>query len=90
MSNATHAYVGRAPCGCVRGLIVDDPDRKRDTSLEIGRWMRGDREAPPWTIERTTIEEARKLDLRCPHDTRKQHTVRRARHAEPAQQEALL
>jgi hypothetical protein len=85
MSNATHAYVGRAPCGCVRGLIVDDDAHKRDTSLEIGRWMRGDRRTPPWTIERVTIEEARKLSMRCTHDTRRQHNVK-----EPARQEAML
>ena len=64
MSVERMAYVGREPdCGCVTFLMVDDPSHSRDTALEVARCVRDG-----MAIDRTTVEEARKLPLAtCPH-----------------------
>ena len=35
-------YLGFAPCGCMKAIIVDvnTPERKRDTAKEIAKWIR--------------------------------------------------
>jgi hypothetical protein len=90
MSEATHAYLGKAPCGCVRGLIVDDPDHQADVYRELAKWTKGTKRTPPWTIEKVTIEASRTVEMRWddPHDIRKRRKA--AEPAEPAEQEALL
>lgn len=57
------AYVGRAPCGCVRGIIVDDPSNRSYIAKETGKWIRAG-----LVVERMPIEEARPLIKRCPHE----------------------
>lgn len=52
--NATHAYLGIAPCGHARTATVDCPAMARDNATEIARWLRGG-----YTIERVLIDEAR-------------------------------
>lgn len=55
-------YVGRAPCGCARVCVVDDPAYARKTALEVA-----DAIAAGLTISRMPVEEARALITRCPH-----------------------
>ena len=57
------AYVGKAPCGCGRLFIVDDPAHKRDTAKEIGKAIR-----QGLTVTHMPLEDARPLIQRCPHE----------------------
>jgi hypothetical protein len=53
MTDATHAYVGIADCGCLQAAAVDSPDRKQEVRKEVMSMMK-------WgTIERMPIETAR-------------------------------
>lgn len=56
LTPATHAYVGRAPCGCVQLLMVDMPDFRKDTAKSVAEAIR-----EGLSIERITIEESRRL-----------------------------
>lgn len=64
MTNLTEpmAYVGRAACGCVVAVTVDDPIFTRQTAKEVGKWIRSG-----LNVERMTVEAARPLITRCPH-----------------------
>jgi hypothetical protein len=56
------AYMGRRSCGCVVAITVDDPEYKKDTAKEIGKWIR-----QGLAIERVSIETARQSFTTCPH-----------------------
>ncbi len=71
------AYIGRAPCGCVRLAIVDTPAGRRDTAKELAAAVRDG-----YTIERTTVAAVRALPIEqwtCTHRQRPQAAVRRPR-----------
>ena len=55
MSEATHAYIGINKDGKCRAAVVDNPDHAKDTRKSVQEFMKSG-----LTIERVTIEEARK------------------------------
>ena len=68
----THAYVGVAPCGCIRAATVDDDVHPKDVAADIVGFMRGG-----MTLERVSLEggpvrlcwaEHAPGSLGCPHD----------------------
>ena len=71
-----HAYVGRAQCGCVRAVIVDDPDTRRLTARETARWIRDG-----LAVERLTVEAVRAVRLTRPDC---------ATHRQPERQGSLM
>jgi hypothetical protein len=54
VSDATHAYVGIKPCGCLVAAIVDRPELKGDIAKETGSWLRRG-----WTVDRLELAEVR-------------------------------
>lgn len=64
---ATHAYVGRAKCGCVRQIIVDQPDSPNFVAGEVARGIRAG-----FAMQHVTIEESRRVAIEttwdCPHE----------------------
>lgn len=36
----THCYVATAPCGCISGAVVDDPDYPADTARAVAEFVR--------------------------------------------------
>lgn len=47
----THCYVGKLPCGCTGGAVVDDPERKEHTATCVSDLI-----AAGCTVTRETIE----------------------------------
>ena len=62
MSKNTHAYVAKAPCGCLVAVMVDSEENKKDVAKEIAGFIRSG-----LTIERHLIADVRKMVLghRC-------------------------
>jgi hypothetical protein len=57
------AYIGRARCGCVPALTIDEPEYAEDVANDIAGWLRQGR-----TIERVTVEKGKAmLTTDCPH-----------------------
>ena len=57
-----YAYIGRKACGCVVAAVADEPKHRKETAVVVfGYLMDG------YTIDRVTLEEARKLLKRCKH-----------------------
>lgn len=57
----TYAYIGRMPCGCVRGMCIDDPAKPRNTA----KWV-ADMITNGMAVERMPLEQARQHPLgRC-------------------------
>lgn len=69
MAGIDFAYVGRAKCGCVRSIIVDDAHVSRANRVSLAQWMHGvimDGQ----TVERLTMadsKEALMAGRHCPH-----------------------
>jgi hypothetical protein len=53
MSQATHTYIARMPCGCVPCLVVDDEQRDH-TARSVACWVR-----KGWAVERVEITTVR-------------------------------
>jgi hypothetical protein len=51
----THVYVGRLICGCAVAVVVDEPDRPKDTAKTVHEYM-----LEGYTIDRMTVEDYRK------------------------------
>jgi len=56
-----NVYVGRAPCGCIRAVIVDADDARWLTAITAARWLRSG-----LTIERMAVETVRTTSLTRP------------------------
>ena len=56
-----YVYVGRADCGCIRAVIVDDPDGLTLTARETARWIQSG-----LTLERLPVETVRSTSLTRP------------------------
>jgi hypothetical protein len=76
------AYVGRAPCGCIRMAVVDDPQHKQRTAREIAKAIKAGE-----TVERVTCEYVRTTSWRC--DAHPNEKAFRA-DAKKSKQEGLL
>jgi hypothetical protein len=46
-----YAYIGRAPCGCIRFATVDEPRHAKDNAKEIAKVIKAG-----YTVERVTVE----------------------------------
>jgi hypothetical protein len=51
---ATHAYIGRMPCGCAPALEVDAEDHRDQVARSLARWAKNG-----WTVERVEIATVR-------------------------------
>lgn len=58
------AYIGRAPCGCIRMAVVDDPNHKRDVAREIANAVKHGE-----AVERVTCEYVRQTKWTRPDCT---------------------
>lgn len=59
----THSYIGRAKCGCVLAVVVDDEDDPRWTAGVVAGYIKRG-----YSVERVTMEEGRRLiQDTCPH-----------------------
>jgi len=80
---AMPAYIGRAPCGCIRMATIDEPHRAKENAKEIAAVLR-----LGWTVERVTAGYVREHwgpgCEQCNPPPKK-----RAKKASPAAQEAL-
>ena len=56
-----YAYRGICEHGKVRVMIADDPEFAKDTAKEVSKCIRSG-----LIIDRVTVEEARKSDMKCP------------------------
>ena len=59
-----YAYLGRAGCGCVRAIVVDEPDDAAFTARHVASMVKAG-----LTVERMTVEIARasrSQDRACP------------------------
>ncbi len=60
---STHAYIAKKLCGCVTAVTVDLPGHPNWTSRDVAEFIAAGR-----TVERVTIEKARKVKLcKCHH-----------------------
>lgn len=80
---ATPAYIGRAPCGCIRFACVDEPVHAKDNAKEIAKLIRDG-----WTVERVTVQFVR--DNWGPGCEQCEPKSERKRKASAATQETLL
>ncbi len=71
-----HAYIGTAPCGCIRMAIVDDPKRRREVAREVAAAVRHGE-----TVERVTCDYVRTTKWTRPDC---------AEHAKPANAQGAL
>lgn len=62
MSEPTHAYIGRAKCGCIRGAVVDDPKKPS----MVAKWLAGFVKSG-YAIEHVSVETVAVEMKRCPH-----------------------
>ena len=53
MSQPTHAYIARQPCGCVPCLVVDDEEHDGNAK-SVASWIR-----KGWAVERVEIATVR-------------------------------
>lgn len=60
LNAATHTYVAKAPCGCVRGALVDIPGNEDETAATVARWIKDG-----YTPVRLTREYAGAVDWKC-------------------------
>jgi hypothetical protein len=76
VSEATHAYIGRMPCGCAPALEVDTEESKSYLARTIAEWaLKG------WAVDRVEIATVRAGGVisRCVHLTgRRQGKERQA------------
>ncbi len=70
------AYIGTAPCGCIRMAIVDDPNRRREVAREIAAAIRQGE-----AVERVTCDYVRTTKWTRPDC---------AEHAKPANAQGAL
>ena len=62
MSDAmSMTYVGKAPCGCIRFAVVDNPEHLKENAKEIARAMRAG-----LTINRMVTDDVREAKWGCP------------------------
>jgi hypothetical protein len=54
------AYIAKAPCGCLRMAVVDDPAHKQRTAREVAKAVKNGE-----AVERVTCEHVRTTPWRC-------------------------
>lgn len=65
LSEVTHVYVGKRPCGCVVSVCCDDAFIDKKCATSVRDWV-GDCIMAGQTIERMELEAYRKIGLyRC-------------------------
>lgn len=70
-SDPTHVFVYRAPCGCVRGIVVDDSEAAPQWTAERQAEFAG----RGYVESRVPMEKARRGPATCPHKTPGQPAV---------------
>ena len=58
MVKNTHAYIAKAPCGCIVAAVVDSSEHKKDVAKDIASFLKDG-----LAIERHLIEDVRKMDF---------------------------
>lgn len=61
MSDATHVYIGRAACGCIRAVSTDMPGATDLVARDVSNMVKGG-----LTVERMPIEEFRAQKMTRP------------------------
>lgn len=62
---SAHWYVGKRECGCVRSVVVDDPEDAHAVSQDVARLIKAG-----YQVQRVEEEEGRKLlasGAKCKH-----------------------
>lgn len=65
LEKCTHCYVGRKTCGCVMAVVVDEPDRPKDTARSVAEFIKDG-----LSISRMLIEDFRNdksITFMCTH-----------------------
>jgi hypothetical protein len=72
MPEQVYAFVGRCEHGKVRAIAVDLPNYKRLTDRDVANFVRNG-----LTVERVTVEDARRLSIVCYQCQRKFKNAKR-------------
>jgi hypothetical protein len=57
-----YSYIARKSCGCIVGVVADDPNQRRRTARRTSEWIEAG-----FTVERVTDDVVREQYKSCPH-----------------------